>query len=54
MDMIDKIMAYEEGMLDGAGMVYLFAELIKDGSGQCNFCLEKKKRSQRFIMSGRK
>lgn len=29
--MIDKIMAYEEGMLDGAGMVYLFSELIKNG-----------------------
>ena len=32
MDYIDKIIAYECGMLDGAGMVYLFAELIKDGS----------------------
>lgn len=31
MDMIDKLMAYEEGMLDGAGMVYLFSELIKNG-----------------------
>ena len=31
MDMIDKMMAYEEGMLDGAGMVYLFSELIKNG-----------------------
>ena len=31
MDMIDKIMAYEEGMLDGVGMVYLFSELIKNG-----------------------
>lgn len=31
MDMIDKIIAYEEGMLDGAGMVYLFAELVKNG-----------------------
>jgi hypothetical protein len=30
MDMIDKMMAYEEGMLDGAGMVYLFSELIKN------------------------
>ena len=29
MDYIDKIIAYENGMLDGAGMVYLFAELIK-------------------------
>jgi len=32
MNKIDQIMAYECGMLDGAGMVYLFAELIKDGS----------------------
>ena len=31
MDMIDKLMAYEEGMLDRAGMVYLFSELIKNG-----------------------
>jgi len=31
MEMIDKMMAYEEGMLDGAGMVYLFSELIKNG-----------------------
>ena len=31
MDMIDKMMAYEEGMLDGADMVYLFSELIKNG-----------------------
>jgi len=31
MDYIDKIIAYESGMLDGAGMVYLFAELIKNG-----------------------
>ena len=30
MDMIDKIIAYEEGMLDGAGMVYLFAELVRN------------------------
>jgi len=29
MEYIDKIIAYESGMLDGAGMVYLFAELIK-------------------------
>lgn len=29
--MIDKMMAYEEGMLDGAGMVYLFSEIIKNG-----------------------
>lgn len=29
MDYIDKIIAYESGMLDGAGMVYLFSELIK-------------------------
>ena len=29
--MIDKMMAYEEGMLDGAGMVCLFSELIKNG-----------------------
>lgn len=31
MDMTDKIMAYEAGMLDGAGMVYLFAELVRNG-----------------------
>jgi hypothetical protein len=31
MDMFDKIIAYEEGMLDGAGMVYLFAELVRNG-----------------------
>ena len=31
MDLIDKIMAYEEGMLDGADMVYLFAELVRNG-----------------------
>ncbi len=29
--MIDKLIAYEEGMLDGAGMVYLFAELVRNG-----------------------
>ncbi len=32
MNKIDKIIAYESGMLDGAEMVYLFAELIKDGT----------------------
>ena len=29
--MIDKLIAYEEGMLDGASMVYLFAELVRNG-----------------------
>jgi hypothetical protein len=32
MDYIDRIIAYESGMLDGAGMVYMFAELVKNGS----------------------
>jgi hypothetical protein len=32
MDIIDKIIAYESGMLDGAEMVYMFAELVKNGS----------------------
>lgn len=30
MDLVDKIMAYEQGALDGANMVYLFAELVKN------------------------
>lgn len=32
MDIIDKIIAYESGMLDGAEMVYMFSELVKNGS----------------------
>ena len=32
MNTIDKIIAYESGMLDGAEMVYMFAELVKNGS----------------------
>ena len=32
MNYIDRIIAYESGMLDGAEMVYMFAELVKNGS----------------------
>lgn len=32
MDIIDRIIAYESGMLDGAEMVYMFSELVKNGS----------------------
>lgn len=32
MDYIDRIIAYESGMLDGAEMVYMFAELVKNGN----------------------
>ena len=31
---MDKIIAYEQGELDSAGIVELFAELVKDGSAR--------------------
>jgi hypothetical protein len=32
MDYIDRIIAYESGMLDGAGTIKMFAELVKTGN----------------------
>ena len=31
MDYVDKIIAYEQGELNGAEMIYFFAELIRNG-----------------------
>jgi hypothetical protein len=32
MDTLDRIIAYESGMLNGAEMVYMFAELVRSKS----------------------
>jgi hypothetical protein len=32
MDTLDRIIAYESGMLNGADMVYMFAELVRNKS----------------------